>query len=106
MFWTQREDDPDANAARENLGTPDRCLIEERLTRDLQQANPPGHPGQVAQQVIAGLHPLHGGAPFLAEARHVAAVVQELLPRSDGEQVDPAGPRHMNSLAGKAPTNP
>jgi hypothetical protein len=43
MLWTQREDDPDANAARENLGSPDRCLIEERLTRDLQHTNPPGH---------------------------------------------------------------
>ena len=32
MFWTQREDAPDANAARENLGTPDRCLIEEGLS--------------------------------------------------------------------------
>ena len=35
-----------------------------------------------------------------------AAVVQELLPRSDGEQVNPVGPRHRNSLAGKPPTSP
>jgi hypothetical protein len=33
-------------------------------------------------------------------------VVQELLPRSDREQVNPVGPRHRNSLAGKAPTSP
>jgi len=93
MLWTQRENDPDTNAARENLGTPDRRLIKERLTRDLQHANPPRHPGQVTQQVIAGLHPLHGDPPFLAETRHIAAVVQELLPRSDGEpEFDPSEP--------------
>ena len=87
-------------------GATDRRLIKERLNRDLQHANPPGHPGQVTQQVIAGLHPLHGRPPFLAETRHIAAVVQELLPRSGGEQVDPVGPRHRTSLAGKPPTSP
>ena len=52
-----REDDPDANPVGENPGAPDRRPIEERLTGDLQHADPPGHPGQVAQQVITGFHP-------------------------------------------------
>ena len=54
MLCTQREDDPDATAARESPGTPDRRIIEEWLTRDLQHANPPGHLGEVTQQAIDG----------------------------------------------------
>ncbi len=33
-------------------------------------------------------------------------MVQELLPRLDGEQIDPVGPGHTSSLAGKAPATP
>ena len=73
------------DTARIDLRTPDRLLIEERLARDFQQADPPRHAGQIAQQVVAGLDLLDGGPAFFTEARYLAAVIKELLPGFDGK---------------------
>ena len=99
LLWRELEDGTHWDSAWVNGGTPDRLLIEVRLPLDLQQADPPRHASQVAEQVVAGLHPLDGRPALLTEARHVTAVVLKLFPRLDSEQIDPVRPGHVHSVA-------
>jgi hypothetical protein len=85
LLGGQRQHHSHRDTAGIDLRAPDRLLIVKWLPDDLQQANPPRHTGQVAKQIVSGLHLLDGCPALLAEAGHLTAVVVEFLPGFDRE---------------------
>jgi hypothetical protein len=79
-LWRQGGNRADADAGWEGLVLPDRGGVLERLRDHFEHADPPGDAGQIAQQVVTGLHLLHRLPPTLTEPSDFAAGGEELLP--------------------------
>jgi hypothetical protein len=79
----------------EHVVFPDRAAIPVRLRNHLQHTDPARDTSQIADQVVARLHLLHGLPSALPEARHLTAGGQA-LPASFGLTVGTAGDPTLN----------